>query len=138
PQGDRSARHALHRAFRCAGDDAWVAAVADRPGLSEAALADRLRQQDAGTAAAEMTLDGMAAAPLASSLDLVASGHLQQRGFWEAHGSGVLPGLPWRASFGRRSGTAPALGADTDAVLTEVLGLSRGEVAALREQGALG
>ena len=29
----------------------------------------------------------------------------------------MLPGLPWRASFGRVSGPAPGLGADTDAVL---------------------
>ena len=138
PQGDRSPRHAQHRAFRCAGDDAWVAVVADRPGLAEATLADRLSRQDAAAGAAALLGDGVAAAALASSLDLVASEHLRQRGFWDAQGVGVLPGLPWHASFERRSGAAPALGADTDAVLTKVLALSRGEIAALREQGALG
>jgi crotonobetainyl-CoA:carnitine CoA-transferase CaiB-like acyl-CoA transferase len=138
PQGDHSARYALHRAFRCRGNDAWIAVAADKPAWSEAALADRLSRLDAATAADALVGEGAAAAALASSLDLVASEHLRQRGFWEVHGTGVLPGLPGRASFGRRSGAAPGLGADTDAVLTEVLGLSRGEIAALREQGALG
>jgi crotonobetainyl-CoA:carnitine CoA-transferase CaiB-like acyl-CoA transferase len=81
---------------------------------------------------------GIPAASLANSEDLVASGHLLQRGFWEAHGSGVLPGLPWRSSFGRQSGRAPDLGADTEAVLCEVLDLSRDEIDALRRSGALG
>ena len=34
----------------------------------------------------------------------------------------VLPGLPWHASFGARCEPAPALGADTDSVLQELLG----------------
>ena len=50
----------------------------------------------------------------------------------------MLPGLPWNASFGRKSGPAPELGADTDAVLTEVLDLSPDEISALRRLGALG
>jgi hypothetical protein len=39
-------------------------------------------------------------------------------------GTGVLPGLPWRASLGRISGPAPELGADTEMVLKRVLDLS--------------
>ena len=66
------------------------------------------------------------------------AGYLRERGFWETHGTGILPGLPWRASFGRVSGAAPELGADTDAVLREVLSLSRDEIAALRDLGAFG
>jgi crotonobetainyl-CoA:carnitine CoA-transferase CaiB-like acyl-CoA transferase len=81
---------------------------------------------------------GVAAAALASSVDLMASTHLRERGFWEAHGNGVLPGLPWRASFGRRSGDAPGLGTDTETVLTEMLGLSVDDIDALRRSGALG
>jgi crotonobetainyl-CoA:carnitine CoA-transferase CaiB-like acyl-CoA transferase len=50
----------------------------------------------------------------------------------------VLPGLPWRASFGRASGPAPGLGADTDTVLRDVLGINAVEIARLREVGALG
>ena len=90
-------------------------------------------------AAAALMRAGIPAAALATSRDLVESPHLRARGFWdEPHGAGVLPGLPWRASFGRQSGAAPELGADTDRVLTDVLGLSGDDVAALRRSGALG
>ncbi|MGH7094619.1 MAG: CoA transferase, partial [Stellaceae bacterium] len=78
------------------------------------------------------------AAPLADSADLAANDHLRARGFWEEHDGGVLPGLPWRASFGRASGPAPALGADTEAVLRDVLGLPPDEIAALGKAGAFG
>ena len=103
-------------------------------GADAAGCARRLRT----VAADRLRRAGVPAAALASSLDLVGSEHLRARGFWDAHGAGVLPGLPWRASFGRRSGAAPGLGADTDAVLAEVLGLSGDEIAALRASGALG
>jgi crotonobetainyl-CoA:carnitine CoA-transferase CaiB-like acyl-CoA transferase len=46
--------------------------------------------------------------------------------------------LPWRASFGRATGPSPDLGADTDVVLSEVLGMSAVEIAALRDAGVLG
>jgi len=46
--------------------------------------------------------------------------------------------LPWRASFGRSAGVAPELGADTEAVLGNVLGFSPAEIAALRKSGAFG
>ena len=81
---------------------------------------------------------GVPAAALARSGDLAKSPHLTARGFWDRHGSGVLPALPWQASFGRRTGPAPALGADTDRVLTEVLGLPLERIAALRAGGAFG
>jgi crotonobetainyl-CoA:carnitine CoA-transferase CaiB-like acyl-CoA transferase len=46
--------------------------------------------------------------------------------------------LPWRASFGRTSGAAPELGADTEMILREVLDMPRDEIATLRQSGALG
>jgi crotonobetainyl-CoA:carnitine CoA-transferase CaiB-like acyl-CoA transferase len=166
PQGNRLARYVPHGAWRCAGDDEWLsvavqnqeqwhnlcAIVADLSplaGLNEqeratrwtvidAALAAWLRRQPAPAAEAILLRGGVPAAALASSIDLVASRHLRERGFWEAHGDGVLPGLPWRASFGRRSGASPGLGADTDAVLEDVLGLSRNDIRKLRQSGALG
>jgi crotonobetainyl-CoA:carnitine CoA-transferase CaiB-like acyl-CoA transferase len=46
--------------------------------------------------------------------------------------------LPWQASFGRISGRAPELGADTETVLGEVLDLSANDIAALHKSGALG
>jgi crotonobetainyl-CoA:carnitine CoA-transferase CaiB-like acyl-CoA transferase len=146
PRGDRSDRHVLHGAYRCAGDDEWIAIAvgneAERQGMrdivSAEALCGWLRDRAAPVAADLLRRAGVPAAALASSLDLVGSDHLRARGFWDAHGDGVVPGLPWRASFGRRSGEAPGLGADTDAVLADVLGLSSGEIAGLRASGALG
>jgi crotonobetainyl-CoA:carnitine CoA-transferase CaiB-like acyl-CoA transferase len=81
---------------------------------------------------------GIAAAALARSGDLVQSAHLAVRQFWDKHGAGVLPGLPWRASFGRATGHAPELGADTDTVLANVLGLSWERIVEFRTNGALG
>ncbi len=164
--GNRSERHAPHGAYRCAGDDHWISlAVTDDeewqrlgtivPGLAPLAplgFAQRTEQQqaiddalsawarprDAVAAANELRHAGIPAAALASSVDLVDSHHLHERGFWERHDAGVLPGLPWRASFGRISGPAPGLGADTDSVLRDLLGISPEGVAALRQSGALG
>ncbi len=166
PQGNGSAHDAPHGAYRCAGEDAWVAvavageaewlrlcavvpALAPFAGLGFAARVERHRaiddalsawasRQEAAAAEAQLRQAGIAAAALAGSRDLVASDHLRTRGFWEAHGAGVLPGLPWRAGFGRVCGPAPALGGDTDAVLREVLDLSPADIAALRRSGALG
>ena len=102
------------------------------------ALATWLRPQIAHCAAAELRQAGIPAAALATSRDLVHSDHLREHGFWDAHGTGVLPGLPWHASFGRKSGAAPELGADTDAVLADVLGFSPTAIAGLRKSGAFG
>ncbi len=86
----------------------------------------------------EPTARGPASALLARSSDLVTCPHLHARGFWDPFGPGVLPGLPWRASFNRASGSARALGADTDAVLGDVLRKTPAEIAWLRARGALG
>ena len=91
------------RRWRISGFDERV----DNGAAIDDALAAWFSSQRAETAAAQLLRAGIPAASLASSVDLVASGHLRERGFWEAHGDGVLPGLPWRASFGRRS-AAPA------------------------------
>jgi crotonobetainyl-CoA:carnitine CoA-transferase CaiB-like acyl-CoA transferase len=166
PMGNASSRHAPHGAWRCAGDDDWVSVVARTdaewralchlvPGLSGMAAFDLGRRMDAeraidaaltawagarsASAAAESLLKaGIPAAALARTGDLVKSAHLAAREFWDRHGAGVLPGLPWRASFGRTTGTAPELGADSDHVLADVLGLSQERIVELRTSGALG
>jgi len=163
PVGNASRRDAPHGAYRCGGDDGWLclAVTSDTawralcdvvPGLAGFSVHDRMRQHDAidvalsawthsrsaFDCAAALTRAGIAAAALASSRDLVESAHLRARGFWEAHGGGVLPGLPWQASFGRQSGPAPDLGEHTDAVLRDVLGMPADDVAALRRVGAFG
>jgi benzylsuccinate CoA-transferase BbsF subunit len=165
PRGNDSAHYAPHGVYRCAGRDEWLGVVASDdeewrrlcaivPGLRpmvrlgleqrresrraiDDALAAWLRPQTARAAEADLLRAGIPAAALANSRDLVNSDHLKERGFWDAHGASVVPGLPWRASFGRKSGDAPELGADTDNVLREVLGLSSDEVIELRQSGAL-
>ncbi len=166
PRGNGSRRFAPHGAYRCAGDDAWLSLAVRNddewrhlcalvPGLRtmadlafhlrvesraeiDAALRAWLGQCNASVAEAELLRAGVPAAALASSTDLAASAHLRARGFWEREGQGVLPGLPWRASFGRASGPAPGLGADTDSVLRGLLNLDGEAIALLRRAGALG
>jgi crotonobetainyl-CoA:carnitine CoA-transferase CaiB-like acyl-CoA transferase len=110
--------------YRRAGLDEWLAV--DPAPESPPAESDT---------AATFTRAGVAAAALARSADLVASDHLRARGFWD---EAELPGLPWRASFGRAVGPAPGLGADTDAVLRDVAGMSADDTLRLRQAGALG
>jgi crotonobetainyl-CoA:carnitine CoA-transferase CaiB-like acyl-CoA transferase len=110
----------------------------ERRGSIDAALAAWLRPQSA-TAAVRLLIDaGIPAAALTTATDLVSNPHLRERGFWASERGGVIPGLPSRASIGCRTGPAPQLGADTDAVLREVLGLSAVAIAAMRRSGALG
>jgi crotonobetainyl-CoA:carnitine CoA-transferase CaiB-like acyl-CoA transferase len=166
PRGNASDHHVPHGVYRCAGEDEWISLVAttdaewrnlcavvpdlalmtelgfgerrQRRASIDRALAAWLRPKPAAAAEAVLLRAGIPAAALASSRDLVGSEHLKQRGFWDAHTAGVLPGLPWRASFGRVSGPAPQLGSDTETVLREVLALSAEEIAALHRSGALG
>jgi crotonobetainyl-CoA:carnitine CoA-transferase CaiB-like acyl-CoA transferase len=166
PMGNASPRHAPHGAWRCEGDDDWISIVARSdtdwralcqlvPGLSalanldlgqridarrviDAALAAWAGARSASAAAESLRKAGIPAAALARSGDLVNSPHLANREFWDRHGAGVLPGLPWRASFGRTTGAAPELGADSDHVLANVLGLSPERIAELRTSGVLG
>lgn len=166
PMGNASMRYAPHGVWRCEGDDDWISIVARTdaewralcnlvPALSGMAALDLARRigaeraidaaltawagsRSASTAAETLRSAGIPAAALARYGDLVKSPHLAARQFWDGHGAGVLPGLPWRASFGRTSGPAPDLGADTDQVLARVLGLSQERIAELREGGALG
>jgi crotonobetainyl-CoA:carnitine CoA-transferase CaiB-like acyl-CoA transferase len=166
PVGNRSDAHIPHVALRCAGGDDWIGiAVTDDtewrrlcaivPGLAalaelsaaqrrerrefiERALAAWVQPQTATDAEQILLRAGIPAAALATSRDLVGSEHLHRREFWEREEEGVLPGLPWRASFGRVRGPAPALGGDTQIVLREVLGMSFDTIAALRQSGALG
>ena len=159
-RGNQSERYAPHGAWRCADDDAWVSiavgdeaewhalcgVISDLSGLDRVAqpeavkrvLCGWLRGRSSQAAEGALLRAGVPAAALASSVDLVASDHLRERGFWEIRGEGVLPGLPWRASFSRRSGPARGLGADTEVVLSEVLGLSVDDISRLRKSGALG
>ena len=151
--GNHSNDFMPHGAWRCSGNDAWISVVARndvdwrvlceeippllpladlnfadrvlREADIEEVLTDWFRPRDAKIEAETLRRAGVPAAALASSTDLVANAYLRQRGFWDAHGAGVVPGLPWRASFGRATGPAPGLGADSEAVLRSVRGQVR-------------
>jgi crotonobetainyl-CoA:carnitine CoA-transferase CaiB-like acyl-CoA transferase len=166
PMGNASTQYAPHGVWRCAGDDDWISIVVRTdaewralcnivPGLLgmaaltldqrisaapaiDAALTAWAAPRQASAAAQALLSAGIPAAALARSADLVQSPHLAAREFWDKHGTGVLPGLPWRASFARATGPAPGLGADTAHVLSSVLGLSLDRIAELRASGALG
>jgi crotonobetainyl-CoA:carnitine CoA-transferase CaiB-like acyl-CoA transferase len=166
PRGNASDQHAPHGVYRGAGEDDWIslAVTTDQqwqdlcalaPVLApmaeyrlderqhcraviDEALAAWLHARPAAMAEAELLRAGIPAAALASARDLVHSKHLAERGFWEPYRSGVLPGLPWRTSFDRAIAPAPELGADTAAVLRDVLDLGEDEIRALRQSGALG
>ena len=88
---------------------------------------------------------GVAAIPTMSSKDLAEDPHLAQRGFFpqidhpEVGRRACIPASP-----GRCRGTpcrvqrhAPLFGADTDEILSRVLGLSSAEIQRLRNSGAL-
>lgn len=166
PMGNASTCHVPHGAWRCAGEDDWISvavrteaewrALCDLvPGLAGMASLDFDRRRDAehaidsalaawagarsADAAARSLLNaGIPAAALARHGDLVQSPHLAARGFWDKQAAGVLPGLPWRASFGRAIAPAPELGADADQVLENIVGLSPERIAELRTSGVLG
>jgi crotonobetainyl-CoA:carnitine CoA-transferase CaiB-like acyl-CoA transferase len=167
PRGNCSDRYAPHGVYRCAGDDEWISIVVrtdeewhrlaeivpdlvsmaglgfrdrmERRAEIDRTLAAWLRPRGVEVAADQLLRAGIPAAALATSLDLVKNHHLCERGFWDPHDDGgVLPGLPWHSSFGQISGPAPPLGADTETVLDDVLGLPADEIAALRRSGALG
>ena len=166
PRGNESDRCEPHGVYRCVGDDQWVgiavrndadwrALCACVPVLApmakldpaergavraevEAAIGGWCVSRSSVEAAAVLTRAGIPAAPVAGSFDLVESPHLRGRGFWDSLGGGVVPGLPWQASYGRAIGPAPGLGEHTDAVLRDVLGLAGDRIASLRASGALG
>jgi crotonobetainyl-CoA:carnitine CoA-transferase CaiB-like acyl-CoA transferase len=166
PKGNASDLYCPHGAWRCVGDDEWLSLAVtseaewrrlceiipalepltewnlhQRQGRSagiNGILAGWASRRGAADCAAELRRAGIPAAALRDSVDLVHDAHLKTRGFWDAVAKGVLPGLPWRGDFGRATGPAPGLGADTDMVLRDVLGLTDDRIAALRASGALG
>ncbi len=166
PRGNGDPAMSPHGVYPCQGKDAWVALAVRTdsewqafcrlvPGLANSAAHSLVERQakaeriDAaitawsGAQAAEqvtasLTAAGIAAASAASSADLVACNHLNARGFWEASSPGILPALPWQASFGRANGRAPALGEHTDDILAKILAIAADDCTRLRTAGIIG
>jgi crotonobetainyl-CoA:carnitine CoA-transferase CaiB-like acyl-CoA transferase len=139
-----------------------LAAVMDRPELAgDPRFADRFaraRHQDelyrligawaSGLAADELverlSAAGVPAAPIMSIADLMADPHCRARGSVVTAEDPELGPIPMTAPLPRLSVTpgavrwaGPALGAHTEQVLGELLGLTAEQVAALRERGVV-
>jgi benzylsuccinate CoA-transferase BbsF subunit len=87
---------------------------------------------------------GVAAYPPLSNKDLAESEHLRERGFFVAleHpevGTRIHAGMPWTMSGTPTKVRAPGplRGADTDAILGDLLGFSPAEIEKLRAEGVL-
>ena len=87
---------------------------------------------------------GVAAIPSMSNKDLVSDEHLRERAYFvqlqhPEVDRRVHAGIPWRfgQAPGNIAGPAPLRGADTEAVLTDLLGYSREKIEQLRKAGAL-
>ena len=147
----------------CADDDEWRAlcgvldpTLADDPRFRN--LAQRKRnedelekrieawtlERDRWAVTHELQAVGVAAFPSFTPKDVAEDAHLNERGFLERlpHpevGTQTHTGIPWRLRRrpnGVRS-AAPVLGADTEEVLTKILGYSSEQIAELRNDKVL-
>jgi crotonobetainyl-CoA:carnitine CoA-transferase CaiB-like acyl-CoA transferase len=158
PPGNRHSTWWPHGIYQAAGNDEWIALAcrtdAERSRLAqwcgqeaydgprlEAALSAALAITSAERAVGELAARGLPAASVASYQRLTDG----TREVFDAvsHpwlGEQSLFGLDWRHDGQRLrvERPAPLLGADTTAVLHEVLGIAEGEIADLRRRGVIG
>jgi len=130
-----------------AAADAWGRAEARRAARGEVdrAVADWIAGLARDDLMARCDAADAPVAPIQDVADLFADRHLRARGFLEPideplTGETLLvPGAMPRLSEtpGRIHSPGPALGADTDAVLHDLLGLSDEEIADLRQKGVV-
>jgi crotonobetainyl-CoA:carnitine CoA-transferase CaiB-like acyl-CoA transferase len=149
--GDASGRAIVHGAFRCAGDDRWVAIAAWDEDDAER-LAKVAGDDVAAWCAVRSPLDvaetlqaaGVEAVPVQDFDDTFADPQLAHRGHFVrlTHpnlGEGAYERNGFRLSDGdggyRRS--SPTLGQDAEHVLGDILGLSRAEQQQLADDGVL-
>ncbi len=101
-------------------------------------------ERDRWEAAELLQSAGVAAMPTLTNKDLALDPHLRQRGFLvelehPEVGKRTHAGVPWTMSATpcKVRGPAPVLGADTDQVLSSLLGFSGEKIAALRRDGVV-
>ncbi len=129
------------------GDDPRFRLLSDRKRNEselEEELAARTRDRERWELTRALQARGVSAFPAMTSADVLSDPHLEVRGFLEEKphpevGMRKHTGIPY--SLGRRPNgvrkAAPVLGADTNAVLSEVLGYSADEIRALRDSKVL-
>jgi len=129
-----------------AGDPSFRNAQARKQ--NENALDDIITQwtrtRDRWEVTRELQRAGVAAFPAMSNKDLATDEHLRERGYLVQMehpivGRRIQMGIPWTMSGTpcRIRSTAPLRGADTDAVLKELLGCSADQIQKLRDAGVL-
>jgi crotonobetainyl-CoA:carnitine CoA-transferase CaiB-like acyl-CoA transferase len=137
---------ALAEVVGLAGDDRFATAEARK--ANEAALDEHLgawtTSRDRWEITGQLQAVGVPAFPCLDARSLDEDPHLAARGVIErlAHpvvGQKSHVGVPWISHDGPNGVPAPAplLGADTDSVLSDMLGLTDAEIAELREAGVL-
>jgi crotonobetainyl-CoA:carnitine CoA-transferase CaiB-like acyl-CoA transferase len=135
------------------GGTEWGADAAARPGFrqehadSATALLERwLVETPSEAAVAELQRCGIPAAQVQDAAGLSADPQLASRGFFVTLEAGdaedtpkkVVAASPWRVNGARPDvEPGPTLGADTEAILRDVLGMSNDEVTSLADSGAL-
>ena len=103
------------------------------------------RERDRWNLTQELQAAGIAAFPTMTTRDIIEDQHLNERGFIErlphpVVGARAHGGIPWRFT-NRPNGVAkaaPCLGADTDRLLQDILGLGDDEIAALYNDKVIG
>jgi crotonobetainyl-CoA:carnitine CoA-transferase CaiB-like acyl-CoA transferase len=151
--------HALSGVYRCAGEDQWIHVACENDaqrdrlhsfvggGLEalEATLCAWLRQRAPDEAMALLQAHGVIAAVVRAPMDAHDDLHLRARGFWQEIerayiGRHLQPSMAFRTGsrpYGVRT-PAPTLGAHNEDVLSQLLGLSAAEIAALERAGIIG
>ena len=88
--------------------------------------------------------EGLPGGPVLQALEVAGNEHFAARDYFRRmehpeHGELTYTGLPFKLSDAPESAPSPApeVGGDTESVLTEVLGMSETEIAALARQGAI-
>lgn len=155
-RGNRGHTAALQDIYRCRGDDNWIAvsvrtddelsALADLIGGQGIDIEQWLATQDAEVVAESLVEAGIPAAVVISPSLVTENPQLLHRGFFErlAHprtGEGLYPCPP----FARLEGTErwllrtpPTLGQHNEEVLTELCGLTPGDLERLAADGVIG
>ncbi|MDB4931335.1 MAG: Formyl-CoA transferase [Myxococcaceae bacterium] len=130
-----------------AADPAWATNAARRARLGEALalIGQRLSEEGTEHWLARLYAEGVPAGPVQRVSAVCADPQVIARGMiatmqHPAAGEVRAAGDPLRAGEGERAGfrAAPLLGADTDAVLGELLGMTAGEIGSLRSAGVVG
>jgi crotonobetainyl-CoA:carnitine CoA-transferase CaiB-like acyl-CoA transferase len=139
-------RRGVSGAYRCAGDDAWVAIDDARDVMTPEDRAAWCSTRAPEEAAKELLEQGVPAAAMVPGYATLDDPQMRARGFFEPieHelvGLQHYPTWPVRMSAGPATywtGPAPTLGEHTEAVLREELGLMDDELAHLRDAQVIG